>query len=137
MCRLCVTKILYCDWSVIGRLMRRMSLTGSHHVTTVGPIRFSYRSNNCCFGKITERRSSLVHSHHVIFVIYVSNKRRKSHGVCRALGIQRDVGESGGSTFGPPQSSATSPLHLPSAQLMFQCSPCIILQIRWKRMYMT
>ena len=30
LCQLCVTKILNCDWSVIGRLMRRMSLTRTH-----------------------------------------------------------------------------------------------------------
>ena len=60
--------MLYCDWSVIGRLIRRMSLTRSHHATAVGPIRFSNRSNNCRVGKINGRRSSLVRSHHAIFV---------------------------------------------------------------------
>ena len=77
--------MLYCDWSVIARLMRRLSLTRSHHATAVGPIRFSNRSNNCRVGKINRRRSSLVRSHHAIFVFSSSNKRRKSHGVSRAL----------------------------------------------------
>ena len=42
------------DWSVVRRLMRRMSLTRTHHATAVGPIRFSNRSNNCRLCKINE-----------------------------------------------------------------------------------
>ena len=53
---------------VIGLLTRRMSLMRSCHATIVGPIRFSNRSNNCRVGKINERRSSLVRSHHAIIV---------------------------------------------------------------------
>ena len=53
-------KYCYCGLSVIGRLMRRMSLTRSHHVTAVRPIQFSNRSNNCHVGKINDRRSSLL-----------------------------------------------------------------------------
>ena len=55
--------------TVIGLLMQRVSLNRSHHATTVGPIRFSNRSNNCRVCKINERRSSLVRSHHAIFVV--------------------------------------------------------------------
>ena len=40
LCQLWVMKMLYCDWSAIGRLMRRISLTRSHHATAVGPIRW-------------------------------------------------------------------------------------------------
>ena len=68
--------------------MRRMSLTRPHHATQVGLIRKSNRSNNCRVGKINERRSSLMRSHHAIFRLLSSlrpNKIRKSHDVCRAL----------------------------------------------------
>ena len=53
---------------MIGRLMRRMSLTRTHHATVVGPIRFSNRSNNCRVCKINGRRSSLVRTHHATIV---------------------------------------------------------------------
>ena len=69
--------MLYCDWSVIARLMRRLSLTRSHHAMAVGPIRFSNRSNNCRVGKINRRRSSLVRSHHAIFVFSSSLRPTK------------------------------------------------------------
>ena len=62
--------------TAIGMLVRRMSLTCSDHAMTVGPIRFSNRSNNCRVCKINERRSSLVRTHHeTIFVVSASNKR--------------------------------------------------------------
>ena len=65
---ICVSYASRKCFTVIRRLMRRMSLTCTHHATAVGPIRFSNRSNNCCVGKINGRRSSLVCSHHTIFV---------------------------------------------------------------------
>ena len=85
--RRCVTKILNCDWSVFSLLMRRMSLTRTHHATVVGPIRFSNRSNNCRVGKINERRSSLVRTHHAIFVFLSSLRPTKdeSRMVCAGL----------------------------------------------------
>ena len=87
LCQLCVTKILNCDWSVFGLLMRRMSLTRTHHATVVGPIRCSNRSNNCRVCKINERRSSLVRTHHAIFVFSSSLRPTKdeSRMVCAGL----------------------------------------------------
>ena len=82
---ICVSYASRTFLTVIGLLMQRWSLTRSDHATTVGPIRFLNRSNNCRVCKINERRSSLVRSHHAIFVVSASNKRRKSHGVCGVL----------------------------------------------------
>ena len=61
-----------------------MSLTRTHHATVVGPIRFLNRSNNCRVCKINERRSSLVRTHHAIFVFSSSLRPTKdeSRMVC-------------------------------------------------------
>ena len=87
LCQQCVTKMLYCDWSVIGRFMWRTSLTRSHHATAVGPIQFFNRSNNCRIGKINGRRSSLARSHHAIFVFSSSLRPTKDENrmVCARL----------------------------------------------------
>ena len=63
------------------------SLTRSPHATTVGPIRFSNRSNNCRVGRINERRLSLVRLHHAIFVFSSSLRPTKDENrmVCTGL----------------------------------------------------
>ena len=70
-----------------GRLMRRMSLTRTHHATVVGPIRFSNRSNNCRVCKINGRRSSLVRTHHATIVFSSSLRPTEDENrmVCAGL----------------------------------------------------
>ena len=74
-CQLCVTKILHCEWSVIGRLRRRMSLTRSHHATIVGPIRFSNRSNKTIAFVKSTNDDRLWCAHTVRFFVFSSSLR--------------------------------------------------------------